>query len=273
MSVTMSVSHPPVPASGSTVEIRVLGPVEVVRDPVYSTDGMAARAKELVVFLALARSRRASRDRICEQLRILGGRAMANGYFRQTCTRARGFLGSALDGRPRLLRDRDTYYLHPDVGLDWAAFQDLAAEGPEQGRDGVAKLRAALDLVRGEPLQECPYEWLDQAMVSYMRSRIVEVAECLSARAEDPVVAGWAACRGLLADPYAEQLYRALMRSAHVAGHTRALFGAYELCVDALSGLGLNPDEQTTGLLEELTGRRSVPRRRRRCIGARGSGA
>ncbi|MBO2448681.1 bacterial transcriptional activator domain-containing protein [Actinomadura barringtoniae] len=225
------------------------------------------------MFLALARSRRASRGRICEQLRISGSGAMANGYFRQTCTRARGFLGAAADGSPRVLRDRETYYLNPDVGLDWATFQELAGKGQARGRDGVEKLRAALDLVRGEPLQDCPYEWIDQAMVTYMRSRIVEVAECLSARAEDPVVAGWAACRGLLADPYAEQLYRALMRSAHVAGHTRALFGAYELCMEALSGLGLKPDEQTTGLLYDLTGSRSVPRSFRRCIGGRGSGA
>lgn len=102
---------------GGVVEVRVLGPVDIVRSPDCPGEGVAARARELVVFLALARSRRASRDRICEQLRIPGGRAMANGYFRQTCMRARGFLGTAGDGRPRLLRDRDSYFLHPDVGL------------------------------------------------------------------------------------------------------------------------------------------------------------
>lgn len=132
-------------------------------------------------------------------------------------------------------------------------------------------MRAALELVRGEPLQACVYEWIDHAMVRYMTSRIVEVAEALAVRAEDPVVAGWAACRGLLADPYAEQLYRSLMRSAHTAGHTRALFGAYELCVDALGGLGLKPDEQTSRLLYDLTGRRGLPPRLRRCARGRGS--
>lgn len=187
---------------------------------------------------------------------------MVEGYFRQTCTRARALLGSAEDGRPRLVYDQDAYALHPDVAIDWEDFRALTARAKDRGPESAEDLRQALSLVRGEPLEDCGYRWIDPMIIEVVRARIVETAALLAdLSSDDPFTAAWAACRGLLADPYAEPLHRTLMTASHNLGHTRSIHLAYQLCEQALALLDLTPHEQTTTLYRDLTGPTKSPRR------------
>lgn len=205
------------------------------------------------MLLAVAEGHTATRDRLRGHLGVDRDRPMAEAYFRQTCTRARALLGTAGDGRPRVLYGNGCYSLHPDVAIDWDDFQALAADTITDDKGRIENLKQALSLVRGQPFEDRCYQWLDPILIEHIRTEIIRAAIALADLSHnDPVTAAWAACRGLLADPYAEPLYRTLMATSHALGHTRRIHLAYQLCEQALVQLDLRPHQQTIALYRRL---------------------
>ncbi len=199
------------PASAA-VEIRVLGPVEVVGAARPFT---RAWSLELVVYLAMHPGG-ASTDQWATHL--WPSRSMAQASLHSTASAARRALGSTPDGEDHLPRSHGRLALGPGVGSDWDRFCRLAASpDPEQWK-------FALQLVRGRPFDGL--RSTDWAVFSHVQANIESLVVDVSVRRaeyclsnDDALGAEWAARQGLLVSQYDERLYRILMRAADLAGN------------------------------------------------------
>jgi DNA-binding SARP family transcriptional activator len=234
---------PPPDPGGATVEVRVLGRIDL------AGAGKIERSKsiELIVYLAL-HPQGVTPDELWEAL--WPDRPVNRGTLHTTVTSARTGLGRALDGTRYLPDAHDGHYrLSQHVGLDWARFHALIAAGEDDVPEGFEALRSALELVRGVPLTSPTgrgYEW---AVVhrTEMETVIAETAERLAMRyleAGDHRQANWAARRGLLASPYDERLCRVLMRAADAAGNPAGVDAVWKELLSVLDAdLELIDDE------------------------------
>jgi hypothetical protein len=139
---------------------------------------------------------------------------------RQMISRARTWLGRTDTGEPYLMTFAETggrLRLRPEVGSDWADFQQLAARGLADPED-TDHLSAALALVRGRPFgavasRELP--WAD-LHINEMLCLITDVAHALAERHERagrPRAARDAALRGLRTESESEVLEAIVART------------------------------------------------------------
>ncbi len=239
--------------------VRVLGPVEVTGP----AEPLQPKQAELVLALALHAPVGLSGSALCALLGPDEDHPRPADAVRQLITRTRRRLGRARDGRECVIHlGSGVYVLHEDVRLDWTEFSALAARG--RARRDPADLRAAMALVRGEPFAGCYHWWLDVGLVETIRAEIVDTAELLAAvelNAGNPGAAARAARAGLAAEPAAEQLWRALMRSEHEAGNADAVARAWRGCLDAISEIapGAEPHPDTERLYRQLSGHPGGP--------------
>lgn len=128
---------------------------------------------------------------------------------RSNMSRLRTWLGDADDGAPFL---PDAYSgrikLDERVTSDWERFEAMLAGGVNMASS--AALRAALRMVRGEPLGSLAFQWhWAQSLRSDMVAMIVDAACVLADRAiehSDTNMALWAVGRGRLASPESDLL-------------------------------------------------------------------
>ncbi|MGH9018087.1 MAG: AfsR/SARP family transcriptional regulator, partial [Acidimicrobiales bacterium] len=194
------------------VEVRVLGPVEIVGAARPFT---RAWAVELVVYLALHRKGASSEQWATA---LWPDRILAPSSLHSTASAARRALGVARSGDDHLPRAHGRLKLGPSVTTDWTRFVDLAA------RPDVASWRRALELIRGRPFDElrAPDWVLLEGIAATVEASVVDLARryadhCLTIGG--PAEAEWAARKGLQVSPYDERLYRVLLRAADVAGN------------------------------------------------------
>jgi LysM domain len=195
-----------------TIEIRVLGPVEVVGAARPFT---RAWSLELVVYLAMHPGG-ASSDQWSTHL--WPSRSMAQASLHSTASAARRALGSAANGEDHLPRSHGRLTLGPGVSTDWDKFRRFA------GSEDPGAWRRALDLIRGRPFDGL--RSTDWAVFSHVQANIESVVVDVSVRraefcleASDSAGAEWAARQGLLVSPYDERLFRLRMRAADLAGN------------------------------------------------------
>ena len=132
------------------------------------------------------------------------------------------------------------YRLNSGYLLDWHLFRRLRSRGESRGAAGVKDLRAALELVRGVPLDGAerayaagarnPFTWLPESDIypGHITSAIVDTAHELAElylEAGDPTGARWAVQQAWLADPERgdDAPWHDIMRAAHAEGHTAEL--------------------------------------------------
>jgi DNA-binding SARP family transcriptional activator len=245
----------PLPA----VEIRVLGPVEVVGAARPFT---RAWSLELVVYLAMHPGG-ASSDQWATHL--WPSRSMAQASLHSTASAARRALGSTADGEDHLPRSHGRLSLGPGVRTDWDRFCQLA-ESPDPER-----WKLALQLVRGLPFDGL--RSTDWAVFSHVQANIESLVVDISVRrAEyclsvgDSMGAGWAGRQGLLVSPYDERLYRILMRAADLAGNPAGVEGVMNELLQ-LVGDEIEPYDsihpETYELYRTLSRRQAAPSRHR----------
>jgi DNA-binding SARP family transcriptional activator len=187
------------------LDVALLGPVEV------HAAGRPFRrrvARDLVVYLACHR-RGVPREQWVEAL--WPDRAVSPSTVHSTASDARRALGPDALGRPRLARRDGLLRLADGVVTDVDLFVQLAASDAP-----LAALRA-LRLVRGVPLGGLGQG--DWAVFDGTQARLeATVVEAALAACEQLVALGDATAaeevvhRALLASPYDERLYRALLR-------------------------------------------------------------
>jgi hypothetical protein len=158
-------SDPEHPA-GIGIEVRVLGPVEVVG---WMNRPERAIVTELACFLALHRSRPVSGELLRVALRPEGSNEQSAKTVRTYVSLLRKALGP--DALPAA--SSSGYQLSTNVTSDWDRFVELASGEPEQ-------ILEALALVRGRPFQDVPkgsYGWVfSEFVVSDIEVAIVRTA-------------------------------------------------------------------------------------------------
>ncbi|MFD6608641.1 LysM peptidoglycan-binding domain-containing protein [Micromonospora chalcea] len=221
------------------LRISVLGPVEV-HAPGSVPDQRRRFHAELIVYLAQRGNRGASAEQLTDAL--WPDQQVKDASRRVAITRARRWLGEATDGTswlPEMGSDR-LYRLRTGYLLDWHLFRRLRSRGESRGAAGVKDLRAALELVRGAPLDGAerayatgtrnPFTWLPESDIypGHLTSAIVDTAHELAELyldAGDPTGARWAVQQAWLADPERgdDGPWHDVMRAAHSEGHTAEL--------------------------------------------------
>jgi len=196
--------------------IGILGPV-TVEAPGFIPDERLRFYAELVVFLAQRGRRGATAEEIIANLWM--GEPIGRNSLRVALSRVRRWLGEDADGLPWMPGNSSgeaPYRLKDGYLLDWHLFRRVRARGEARGNAGVADLRAALELVRGVPLdgadhrhgsnKRTPYPWLPNSEIPpyHLTAAIVDTAHtlvdlCLEAGDYDG--ARWAVDRAWIADP------------------------------------------------------------------------
>jgi len=141
-------------------EVRLLGPVEVVLDGAR-VEGLTPGTLEMLVYLATHRGG-VTKERLDNV--IWAGAAARPGTQRVTSalTKLRKVLGDGPDGKPLLPRRSgdEPIALSQHLGTDLdRAFTHLAVARDLPAELRIRELTAALELVRGEPLEGRAYSW------------------------------------------------------------------------------------------------------------------
>lgn len=192
------------------IEVRVLGPVEVVGAKPFTR----AWALELVVYLVMHSG--ATTEQWSSAL--WPDRLMAPASLHSTASSARRSLGTSSSGEDHLPRSHGRLALAGTVTSDWARFRQLAdSEDP-------GTLAEALGLIRGRPfLGLRATDWvLLEGFMADIEGLVVDTACRLAEYAlqnRDPAAAEHAARQGLRVSEYDERLYRILLRAADAAGN------------------------------------------------------
>ncbi|MEU8314997.1 LysM peptidoglycan-binding domain-containing protein [Micromonospora sp. NPDC049033] len=219
--------------------VSVLGAV-AVEAPGPLPDQRRRFHAELIVYLAQRGARGASAEQLTDAL--WPDQQVKDASRRVAITRARRWLGETPDGTawlPEMGSDR-LYRLESGYLLDWHLFRRLRSRGESRGAAGVKDLRAALELVRGVPLDGAerayaagarnPFTWLPESDIypGHLTSAIVDTAHELAEfylDAGDITGARWAVQQAWLADPERgdDGPWHDIMRAAHAEGHTAEL--------------------------------------------------
>lgn len=241
--------------------IGVLGPV-TVDAPGPAPDQRRRFHAEIITFLAARGVRGATGDQLTEAL--WPDQRVKDASRRVAITRARRWLGETSEGEPWLpeMGSDRVYRLEPGYLLDWHLFRRLRTRGEAHGPAGVKDLRAALDLVRGVPLDGAdrayaagarnPFTWLPESDIypGHITSAIVDTAHELAELyhdAGDTAGMRWAVQTAWLADPHRgdDDPWHDLMRAARIEGHTaelRSLLGDLMRTRDAEVPEDLSPE-------------------------------
>ena len=231
----------PVVVECPAAAINVLGPVELT--VAGRPAGLKPKAVELVAFLAL-RGGEATPERAVAAM------------WPDTISRQKGLHNAAWEARKVLGEDllpqagAGPYRLSPQVACDYTRFGALTRAG---------ELRAALGLVRGEPLSSRGRLVVGRAgrRADLRGDRCRCRNSRLSGRSRRAM---WRPRSGrpakrCLAAPFDERLYRILMRAADRAGNPQGVTAAWRELVDKLSepGSPYQPHPDTETLLHQLS--------------------
>jgi DNA-binding SARP family transcriptional activator len=231
---------------------------------------------ELVAYLALHRPDDVTSDRL--RTRVLGSSnadAASKTLF-NTATAARRAMGTDQSGHPLFPPGSRTghYQVSDAVSTDVQRATRLAEVGSAASDPtaAMAHLRAALDLIEGEPLANAlsGYTWWEAEGHGARTAAVLVNAACdlaaLAVNAELFDLAQWGLAQARLVDPYSEALSRVAMQVAAAAGDADRLRREWRECqrrVDELDP-GSTPSPRTERLYGELA--------QRVLIGAPGSG-
>ena len=241
-------------------QVLLLGPVEVI-----APGHVAPAARPLLTELLVATALHPGGLHEAVLRAEVWPRGVSDDVLAATVAQAQAWLGSGLDGRPRLGLDaQGRYVLTEDVHTDWDVLQACAAvpDGPTQAAD----LGRGLALVRGEAFSTTGTSTTGMTgSLSFHRAardaRVVGTAVArraasLAAARQDPAAAVAALRRGLTLVPASEPLWRDLLRlTAGTAPASCGTAGVQDLAREALetlARLGLRPEPETDALVRQL---------------------
>src|SRR4051794_20906442 len=243
-------------ALGSTLEFRILGPLEVSRDARSLPLG-SPKQRALLAVLLLHANEPLSRDRLVEELWGEAAPATVNAALSGYLTKLRRVLANG-DGDDVLATRAPGYVLHVEPeALDAAVFERLVVEGRGalgrgEATDAAARLGEALALWRGRALA-------DLADETFAQPEIRRLEELRVAAIEERVDADLALGRhdGLVPElealvaqqPYRERLRAQLILALYRCGRQADALAAYQAARRTLDEeLGLEPGRR----LQEL---------------------
>jgi DNA-binding SARP family transcriptional activator len=239
---------------GPVLRVRLLGGLELRLDGRPLPPVESARAEALLAFLLLHGQAAQPRQHLAFALWPDSTEAQARTNLRHVLhnlRRALPHLDRFLEVTPRTLRWR----AEATGWLDVAAFEAALARADREEDGGLAALREAAALYRGDLLEGRHDEWL-LGERERLRQRFLGALErltaLLQARGEVADAIGYAE-RLLLADPLREDAYRLLMRLHDGRGDRARALRTYHACAATLEReLGVAPSAPTRQLYEDL---------------------
>ena len=219
------------------------------------------KTQALLAYLALPPGQPHSRDKLATLLWGDRSESQARSRFRETLFALRRAL--AATDPPCLTLTGETIALDADsVDVDARAFERLARAG-----DAESLARAA-GLYRGDFLEGLAFRGtLFEDWLMAERERLRELAlETLAKLLAQQRAAGateealQTALRLIALDPLQEPVHRSLMRLYAELGRRASALQQYQLCVGILEReLGVEPEEETRRLYQEILSRRLAP--------------
>jgi LuxR family maltose regulon positive regulatory protein len=251
------------PASDLT--INMLGLVEIYRDPArpFAPDAWTSkRARDILCFIASRHYRRASKDTIIDTFWRDDDSESVEKKFHPTISYIRKALNSnQLLRQNFLLYQGGDYLLNPELSyrMDIEEFDRLVAEaegarGRGQTEQCHRAYEAAVALYRGEFMQGCYDEWVEEQR-SYYREQYLRLLEKLASAAQE--AKEWErslalAQKILRDDPFREDVHCRMMRAHAALGNRVAVKEQYETLRSLLrQELGVEPAQETQGVYRE----------------------
>jgi DNA-binding SARP family transcriptional activator len=232
--------------------IRVLGPPCVPERP-----ALGARQTIVAAYLACA-GRPVRTDEIQEA--VWGGTAVSLKSLWNLVTNTRKALGELAPGEPVMgptKRPENSIELAPGVWTDCALLRDLYERAVSlPSSKAVTLLRAAMDLIEGQPFAAEGYDWAHLGQYAAAAEAVIEQAATLlvdlALTAGDIDLARYAVLQGLRALPGNEALYRARMHIEDQAGNQAAIRSAYHELRHHLEDYDTAPSPATIELYQRL---------------------
>ncbi|HWQ31721.1 MAG TPA: BTAD domain-containing putative transcriptional regulator [Blastocatellia bacterium] len=259
---TVMAAAPPV----TDLTIRLLGPIEIFRDPQrqFAPDAWTTRrARDILCFIVTRPHRRASKDTIIDTFWGDSDPDVTNRNFHPTISHIRKALNSNQLIRLNFLLYRDgDYLLNPEFSchIDTEEFDRLAAQGEAARRRGdlAEQTRAfeeAVTLYRGEFMQSVYDEWTNELRAYYREQyfRLLEALITIAQKTEDWLRSIQLARKILRDDPYREDIHCQIMRAHSALGKREAVREQFETLRKLLrEELGVQPAAETQRVYREL---------------------
>jgi LuxR family maltose regulon positive regulatory protein len=246
--------------------IRMLGPVEIVRDPArpLAADAWTTkRAREILCFIASHRHRRASKDTIIDTFWGEADFEAVEKNFHPTVSHIRKALNSKQPLKQNFLLYRDgDYQFNPEFSyyIDIEEFDRLVTEGETARRARefdrcIKSYEQAIELYRGEFMQGSYDDWVEEQRTYYREQylRMLEALAAVAQKMQDWLRSLSLAQQILRDDPYREDIHCLMMRAHAALGNRVAVKEQYENLRGLLKKeLGVEPAAETQKVYREL---------------------
>ncbi len=256
------------PKPSADLTIRMLGPVEIFRDPArpLAADAWTTkRARDILCFIASRRHRRASKDTIIDTFWGESDFEAVEKNFHPTVSHIRKALNSNQPVKQNFLVYRDgDYLLSQDFSysIDTEEFDRLVAEGEAAKRAGdqsrfVESFERAVELYRGDFMQGSYDDWVEEQRTYYKEQhlRLLETLATSAQKAEDWPRSMKLAQRILAEDQFREDVHCMIMRAHAAEGNRAAVKEQYESLRKLLRReLGVEPAPETQKVFRQLMG-------------------
>src|SRR5687767_9888529 len=255
-------SVPPI----TDLTIRVLGPVEIYRDPTkpFAADAWTTRrARDIFCYIATSKHRRVPKDVLIEAFWHDEDIDTIEKNFHPTISHIRKALNSRQPFKQNFIVFRDgAYQLNPELSysIDSEEFEHFVAEAEKAKREKDAErfrssLESAYGLCRGEFMAGVYESWAEERRAFYLE----QAGRVLAALAKLAVSeTRWSDAlkfsgQVLRDDPYREDMHRLTMKVLAAQGKSAAVTKHFESLKKVLKDdLGIEPSAETRKLFGDL---------------------
>ncbi|MFL6209933.1 MAG: BTAD domain-containing putative transcriptional regulator [Pyrinomonadaceae bacterium] len=254
------------PKPTADLTIKMLGPVEIYRDPArpLAADAWTTkRARDILCFITSRRHRRASKDTIIDTFWGESDFDAVEKNFHPTVSHIRKALNSRQPLKQNFLLYRDgDYLLSQDFSynIDTEEFDRLVAEAEAARRGGkqerqIELYEQACALYRGDFMQGTYDEWVEEQRAYYREQylRMLEALAVTAQKAEDWPRTLQLAQEILRDDQFREDVQCMIMRAHAALGNRGAVKELYDNLRRLLrKELGVEPAAETQKLYRQL---------------------
>jgi DNA-binding SARP family transcriptional activator len=248
----------------SILHICLFGKFKMLYGEQVLADFDAYKAQELFCYLLIHRDRPHTREALADLLWRGRSTAQSKKYLRKTLWQLQAALGSQVGplGKRVLLVEPDWIQLNSKAALwlDIAVFERAficlqGVPGRELDSQGAQTLQSAVDLYRGELLENWYQDWClcERERLQNIYRAILDklISYCEAQRNYEAGLV--CAARILRCDRARERTHRQLMRLHYLAGDRTTALRQYEHCVAILKEeLGVTPTRRTVALYKQI---------------------
>jgi DNA-binding SARP family transcriptional activator len=266
ISPTAELTMSAIPAPITDVTVRVLGHVEIFRDPAkpFAPDAWTTRrARDIFCYIATSKHRRVPKDVLIEAFWPDEDPAVVEKNFHPTISHIRKALNSRQSLKQNFLIFRDgAYQLNPELSysIDSEEFERLIAEAEVAKREKDAarfrgSLEAAYALYRGEFMSGDYDDWAEERRSFYAEQfiRVLSALAKLSFSEKRWSAALKYAGEVLKDDPFREDMHRLVMKTHAAQSKPASVKKHFEGLQTLLKKeLGIEPSPETRKLYSEL---------------------